>query len=128
MSDKTLTKILYVEDEPDIAQVARLALETIGGFTIETCENGRIALDKGPAFEPDLILMDVMMPEMDGLTALNEMKKMPELKNVPVIFMTAKVQSVEIEEYKALGAVDVIPKPFDPMTLADQVKQVWSTC
>lgn len=128
MPDKKLTKILYVEDEPDIAQVARLALETIGGFTIETCENGQIALDKGPTFDPDLILMDVMMPEMDGPSALCEMKKMPELKDVPVIFMTAKVQPAEIEEYKMLGAVDVIPKPFDPMTLAEQVKQVWSTC
>ncbi|MDH5259011.1 MAG: response regulator [Gammaproteobacteria bacterium] len=128
MPDRELTKILYVEDEPDIAQVAKLALETVGGFTIETCENGRIALEKGPAFKPDLVLMDVMMPEMDGPTALKEMQNMPELKDVPVIFMTAKVQPVEIAEYKALGAVDVIPKPFDPMTLAEQVKQVWSAC
>jgi len=128
MSDKELSKILYVEDEPDIAQVARLALETVGGFTIEACENGKIALEKGPAFKPDLVLMDVMMPEMDGPTALKEMQSMPEMKDVPVIFMTAKVQPVEIAEYKALGAVDVIPKPFDPMTLAEQVKQVWSTC
>ena len=128
MPDRELTKILYVEDEPDIAQVARLALETVGGFTIESCENGQVALDKGPAFKPDLVLMDVMMPEMDGPTALKEMQNMPEMKDVPVIFMTAKVQPVEIAEYKALGAVDVIPKPFDPMTLAEQVRQVWSAC
>ena len=128
MPDRELTKILYVEDEPDIAQVARLALETVGGFTIESCENGQVALDKGPAFKPDLVLMDVMMPEMDGPTALKEMQNMPEMKDVPVIFMTAKVQPVEIAEYKALGAVDVIPKPFDPMTLAEQVRQIWSTC
>ncbi len=128
MPDRELIKILYVEDEPDIAQVAKLALETIGGFTIESCENGQIALEKGPVFQPDLVLMDVMMPEMDGPTALQEMKNMPELRGVPVIFMTAKVQPSEIEEYKALGAVDVIPKPFDPMTLAEQVKQVWASC
>ncbi|MDH3325952.1 MAG: response regulator [Gammaproteobacteria bacterium] len=128
MPDRELIKILYVEDEPDIAQVAKLALETVGGFTIEICENGQIALDKGPAFQPDLVLMDVMMPEMDGPTALQEMQKMPEFKDVPVIFMTAKVQPVEIAEYKALGAVDVIPKPFDPMTLAEQVRQVWKGC
>lgn len=128
MPDRELMRILYVEDEPDIAQVARLALETVGGFTIEACDNGQIALDKGPAFKPDLVLMDVMMPEMDGPTALKEMKKMPEMKDVPVIFMTAKVQPAEIAEYKALGAVDVIPKPFDPMTLAEQVKQVWKGC
>jgi len=128
MPSGELTKILYVEDEKDIAQVARLALETVGGFTIEICENGRIALEKGPAFQPDLVLMDVMMPEMDGPTALKEMQQMEALKDVPVIFMTAKVQPTEIAEYKTMGAVDVIPKPFDPMTLAEQVKQVWSTC
>jgi len=128
MPDRELSKILYVEDEPDIAQVARLALETVGGFVIEACENGKIALEKGPAFQPDLVLMDVMMPEMDGPTALKEMRNMPEMKDVPVIFMTAKVQPAEISEYKALGAVDVIPKPFDPMTLAEQVKQVWASC
>ncbi len=128
MPSGELKKILYVEDERDIAQVARLALETVGGFTIESCENGRIALEKAPAFQPDLVLMDVMMPEMDGPTALKEMQKMEALKNVPVIFMTAKVQPIEIAEYKEMGAVDVIPKPFDPMTLAEQVKQVWHTC
>jgi len=128
MPDRELKKILYVEDEPDIAQVAELALETVGGFTLEMCENGKIALEKGPAFQPDLVLMDVMMPEMDGPTALVEMKKMPEFEGVPVIFMTAKVQPAEIEEYKSLGAVDVIPKPFDPMSLAEQVRQVWTRC
>ena len=128
MPDRELTKILYVEDEPDIAQVAQLALEAVGGFTLESCENGQIALDKGPAFGPDLVLMDVMMPEMDGPTALVAMKSMAEFEGVPVIFMTAKVQPSEIEEYKALGAVDVIPKPFDPMTLAEQVRKVWSEC
>ena len=128
MPSRELMKILYVEDERDIAEVARLALETVGGFSIETCENGRIALEKGPIFQPDLVLMDVMMPEMDGPTAFKEMQKIDELKNVPVIFMTAKVQATEIAEYKQMGAVDVIPKPFDPMTLADQVRQVWSAC
>jgi len=128
MADRELNKILYVEDEPDIAQVAKLALETVGGFSIESCENGKVALEKGPEFQPDLVLMDVMMPEMDGPTALREMQNMPEMQNVPIIFMTAKVQPSEIAEYKEMGAVDVIPKPFDPMTLADQVRQVWKTC
>lgn len=123
-----LNKILYVEDEPDIAQVAKLALEAVGGFTIESCENGKVALEKGPAFAPDLVLMDVMMPEMDGPTALVAMRQVPELKDVPVIFMTAKVQPAEIAEYKEMGAVDVIPKPFDPMTLAEKVRQVWKSC
>lgn len=128
MPDRELKKILYVEDEPDIAQIAQLALETIGGFELESCGNGQIALEKGPKYKPDLVLMDVMMPEMDGPTALKKMREMPEFNNIPVIFMTAKVQPSEVAEYKALGAVDVIPKPFDPMTLAEQVQEVWKRC
>lgn len=126
MPDRELKKILYVEDEPDIAQIAQLALENIGGFELENCENGQIALDKGKVYQPDLVLMDVMMPVLDGPAAFKEMQKLPEFANIPVIFMTAKVQPSEIEEYKSLGVVEVIPKPFDPMTLADQVKQIWA--
>ncbi|MDH5378078.1 MAG: response regulator [Gammaproteobacteria bacterium] len=126
MSDNSLQKILYVEDEPDISQVAKLALENIGGFQVELCENGKVALEVAPAYLPDLILLDVMMPDMDGPTTLTELRKIPELKNVPVVFMTAKVQPSEVASYRALGAVDVISKPFDPMTLAEQVKTIWS--
>ncbi|NQV47866.1 MAG: response regulator [Rhodospirillaceae bacterium] len=120
-----LNKILHVEDEPDIQEVARLALESFGGFTVETCSNGQEALDRGPGFGPDLILMDVMMPGMDGPTAFEAMKKIPELKDVPVIFMTAKVMETEIARFREMGAADVIPKPFDPVTLADQIKAIW---
>ena len=126
MPDREMKKILYVEDEPDIAQIAQLALENIGGFELENCENGQIALDKGKIYQPDLVLMDVMMPVLDGPAAFKEMQNIPEFANIPVIFMTAKVQPSEIEEYKLLGVIEVIPKPFDPMTLADQVKQIWA--
>ncbi len=126
MPDRELKKILYVEDEPDIAQIAQLALENIGGFELENCENGQVALEKGKVYQPDLILMDVMMPVMDGPTAFKEMQNIPEFANIPVVFMTAKVQPSEIEEYKLLGAAEVIPKPFDPMTLAEQVRQIWA--
>ncbi len=128
MPKAELKKILYVEDEPDIAQVAKIALESISGFIVESCENGKIALEKGPAFAPDLVLMDVMMPEMDGPTTLLEIQKMPALMNVPVIFMTAKVQPTEISEYKEMGASGVIPKPFDPMTLGETVRKLWLSC
>ncbi|HCA26207.1 MAG TPA: hypothetical protein DEP05_00890 [Betaproteobacteria bacterium] len=121
-----LKKILYVEDEPDIQSVARLALEAVGGFVLEVCSSGQEALDKGPAFAPQLVLMDVMMPGMDGPTALQEMRKLPQLQPVPVIFMTAKVQPNEVAEYKALGAIDVIPKPFDPMSLSATVNAIWA--
>lgn len=125
MSEQVLNRILYAEDEPDIQTVALMALETIGGFTVNACNSGLEALDKAVEFMPDLILLDVMMPGMTGPNTLIELRKFPELENVPVIFMTAKVQPQEIEEYKALGAIEVIAKPFDPMTLADTVKDIW---
>ena len=120
-----LKRILYVEDEPDIQAVAKLALEALGGFEVKVCSSGKEALESVVAFSPDLILLDVMMPGMDGPTTLKAMRGLPELTQTPVVFMTAKVQPQEILEYKNLGAVDVIPKPFDPMTLADNVKQIW---
>jgi CheY-like chemotaxis protein len=120
-----LKKIMYVEDEPDIQAVAKLALEALGGFQVKICSSGQEALDSVLAFAPDLILLDVMMPGMDGPSTLKALRDLSELSNTPVIFMTAKVQPQELLQYKSLGAVDVIPKPFDPMTLADTVKKIW---
>ncbi len=121
-----LTKILYVDDEPDIRAIARLALEDVGGFTIETCKSGREALLRAPAFGPDLFLLDVMMPGMDGPETLRALRALPAFESTPVIFMTAKAMAPEIQKYKDLGALDVIPKPFDPMTLSDQIKAIWN--
>lgn len=127
MTEK-LTRILYVEDEPDIQTVARLALETLGGFTLEICSSGKEALGKIAAFQPQLMLLDVMMPGMDGPTTLGELRKLPSFAATPAIFMTAKVQPSEVAGYKVIGAVDVIPKPFDPMTLSTQVQAIWERC
>jgi CheY-like chemotaxis protein len=123
-----LNRILYVEDEPDIRAVAKLALEMVGGFTLEVCSSGQEALDKALGFAPQLILLDVMMPGMDGPATLAALRELPELAAVPVIFMTAKVQPGEVAHYKELGAVDVIPKPFDPMTLSDALRKIWERC
>lgn len=122
---QTLSKILYVEDEDDIRTVAQLALEAVGGFVLKSCAGGAQALREGPDFAPDLILLDVMMPGMDGPSTLAALREHAVLKAVSVIFMTAKVQQGEIAHYRALGALDVIAKPFDPMTLADQVRAIW---
>lgn len=122
----TLNTILYVEDEPDIRMVAQLALETVGGFTLKVCSNGEEAVQTGPGFKPDLLLLDVMMPGMDGPGTLAALRETPALKDTPVIFMTAKVQPGEIQQYRDMGALDVIAKPFDPMTLADQVRTIWA--
>ncbi len=121
-----LKRIFYVEDEPDIMAVAQLVLQDVGGFELCTASCGSEALEKIQAFDPHLIVLDVMMPGMDGPTTLKELRKIDGLEDTPVFFMTAKVQPKEIEEYKALGAIDVIPKPFDPMTLSDQIKSIWN--
>jgi two-component system, OmpR family, response regulator len=121
----TLQRILYVEDEPDIQAVAKLALEMVGGFTVKICSSGEQALREAAAFAPDMILLDVMMPGMDGPSTLAALRTVPSLADVPVAFMTAKVQPTEVAYYRTLGARDVIPKPFDPMTLANQVRAIW---
>ncbi|MBK6693101.1 MAG: response regulator [Myxococcales bacterium] len=126
MSERALTRVLYAEDEPDIREVALLALVDVGGLEVVACENGLDALRKVADFAPDLILLDVMMPDMDGPTTMKHLREREETKTTPVIFMTAKVQAHEAAEYQALGAAGVIPKPFDPMTLADQIREVWS--
>lgn len=125
MTSQQLNKIIYAEDEEDIRAIAQIALEDIGGYSVKYCANGFDVLEAVKIFTPDLFLLDVMMPLMDGPSALRELKKNPKWVNVPTIFMTAKIQPNEIEEYKALGAINVISKPFDPMTLADDVKKMW---
>ncbi len=120
-----LKQVLYVEDDEDIQTVAQMALEMVGGLTLRTCSSGQDALRTAAQFNPDLILLDVMMPGMDGPMTLSELRKLPHLANTPVIFMTAKVQSAEVAHYRSLGALGVIAKPFDPMLLAQQVRALW---
>jgi CheY-like chemotaxis protein len=122
---KELHRILMVEDEPDIQAVARVALEAVGGFTVEMCSSGKEALQRVLEVNPDLILMDVMMPGLDGPSTLKELRAAPATASYPVIFMTAKVQSHEVARYKDIGGLGVIAKPFDPMTLAESVRHLW---
>jgi two-component system, OmpR family, response regulator len=122
-----LRTILYVEDDPDIREVVTMALEVVGGFQVSVASSGRDALVAVEGSIPDLILLDVMMPDMDGPTTLAHLRERPELAAVPVVFITAKVQTTEIEYFKSLGAVDVIAKPFDPVMLASQVQAIWDT-
>jgi two-component system, OmpR family, response regulator len=120
-----LNRILYVEDEPDIRFVAEMALQAVGGFTVISCASGQEALAVAPQARADLLLLDVMMPAMDGPGTLAALRCLAATAQTPVIFMTAKVQAAEVAAYKALGALDVIAKPFDPMTLSARIQQIW---
>ena len=120
-----LTRILHIEADRSIQAVARVALETLGGFQVLSCSGGQEALDKILDFAPHFILLDVMMPDMDGPQTLERLRAVVDLEQIPVAFMTAKVQPNEIAHYLSLGARDVIIKPFDPMQLAQQVRTIW---
>ena len=123
---KPLERILYVEDESDIRAVATMALEAVGGFSVLACSGGNEAITAAPMAAADLILLDVMMPGIDGPATLRALRALPATCATPVIFMTAKVQSAEIAEYRALGALDVIPKPFDPMLVSAEIQRIWN--
>lgn len=124
MPSSSPLKILYVEDDPDIQVIARIALEDIGGFDIRACDCGPDAIAAIEDYQPELLLLDVMMPGMDGPTLLGHLRTTPNGSAPPVIFMTARVQGSEVEQYLSLGAIDVIAKPFDPLTLAAHIKQL----
>ncbi len=126
MPTHSLSRVMYVEDEPDIRAIAKLALEAVGGFTVELCSSGQEALERAPTFKPDLILLDVMMPGMDGPTTMEALRKQSDTASLPIAFMTAKVQSTEVQRYTDMGAIGVIAKPFDPMQLANTVKRLWA--
>lgn len=125
MEPRPLRRILLAEDEPDIQAIVGLALRSVGGFEVEICGDGPEVLDRFLSGSPDLVVLDVMMPGMTGPEALKELRRLPGGAGIPVIFMTAKVQPGEVEQLKALGAAGVIPKPFDPMTLASQIRALW---
>lgn len=123
---KALKKVLCVEDEADIRTVAELALASVGGFQVLLCSSGAEAVEKAAGFKPDIMLLDVMMPGMDGPDTLRALRALPGLATVPAVFLTAKAMPSEVARYKKLGALDVIAKPFDPMTLADHVERIWN--
>jgi CheY-like chemotaxis protein len=120
----SLARVLYVEDDPDIQAIVRIALETVGRLQLRVCSSGQEALDVIDAFQPDFILLDVMMPGLDGPATLAQIRMRERFAGVPAAFCTAKVQPQDVQRLRALGAVDVIAKPFDPMTLAARLRQL----
>jgi CheY-like chemotaxis protein len=119
----TAIRILHVDDEPDIREVVAISIGIDPAFTLRSCESGAEALAAAAEWKPDVILLDVMMPVMDGPATLSKLQENPSTAAIPVIFMTARAQSREVDRFRALGAIGVIAKPFDPMTLAASVRQ-----
>ena len=114
-----------MEDNDDIRTIVKSALEKIGGYQVHACASGAEALLSISDFAPQLLLLDMMMPGMDGPAVLAKVRERPEMAGLPVIFLTARASSTDIETLFALGALDVLKKPFDPMTLHEQVGAAW---
>jgi two-component system OmpR family response regulator len=121
----SLQRILLADDEPDILEISRIALEAVGGFEVSVCSSGRTLLERLSTFEPDLIIVDVLMPDMTGPEVFAEIRRRPEYNAVPVVYLTGVIQEEELADLRKTGVADVILKPFDPMTLADRINHVW---
>lgn len=117
-------KALIIDDEDDVRQVIRLSLGRVGGMDVADASSGEAGIALAAATVPDFILLDLMMPEMDGVETLGRLREDPRTSSIPVIFLTAKALPSELERLRSLGALDVIVKPFNPMTLADQLKSI----
>lgn len=117
-----INKVLLVDDDKNVRLIVQMSLE--GEWDLVIADSGQKALELAQSEMPDLILLDMMMPGMDGRQTLSKLKDSIELAKIPVIFMTAKVQSHEVEEYLKLGVAGLITKPFDPLTLADEIRQI----
>lgn len=114
-------RILIVDDEDDIREVAQVSLELVGQWRVVTAASGREGLARARELRPDAILLDVMMPDLDGPATLAQLQADPATREIPVLFLTAKAQSVERARLRQLGAAGVLTKPFDPMTLPTDV-------
>ncbi len=122
---KKLQSILYVEDDLHVRTTAKLVMEVIGKFDVRECSSGREALHAARDFQPDLILLDVLMPELDGVNTLAMLRRMPHLADVPALFVTGYTSEDDIDRYMKAGAIGVIPKPVMPMRLTGQLHAWW---
>lgn len=120
-----LRRVMCVEDDADIRMILEYSLAMVGGLELCLCDSGRAALEQAARFRPDLVLLDVMMPGLTGPETLAALRELPEMRGVPVVFMTAKAMPDEVEQLLQHGATGVIVKPFDPMTLAGDIRPYW---
>ncbi len=125
MATQPLRRVCCVEDDDDIRRIVRLSLERIGRMTVELVADPALAIDAMIAFRPDLVMLDWMMPGIDGPALLRKMREVPETRELPVVFITAKASQRELAELKALGAAGTISKPFAPKDLPQQLRAIW---
>jgi len=123
---KPLKRILLVDDDADIQTVTSMALGSFGGYTVHVCGSAREAIDSAASFGPDLILLDVMMPGMDGLDTLKALRQIPATATTPVILLTARVQPADVAIYNELDSLAVIRKPFEPTALVETIHEIWT--
>ena len=126
MPAKPLKKISYVEDDEDIQRIVRMSLERVGKMTVDVVGDPTLAIEAMTSFKPDLVMLDWMMPKMDGPTLFREMKQHPETRNLPVVFITAKASARDLESLMAMGAAGTISKPFSPKDLPEQLREIWA--
>ncbi|MBD2726382.1 response regulator [Nostoc sp. FACHB-892] len=117
----TTKQILVVDNEQYIQEVAKICLETIAGWKVETASSGQEGIIKAETCQPDAILLDVMMPNMDGIATFEKLQENPLTKAIPVIFLTAKIQASDRRRYNQMGMISAIAKPFNPLELATEV-------
>ena len=127
MPAQPLNRICYVEDDEDIQRIVRMSLERIGKMTVEVVGDPMVAIERINAFKPDLVMLDWMMPGMDGPTLFRKMRETPETKDLPVVFITAKASQRELDELKTMGALGTISKPFSPKDLPEQLRALWKS-
>jgi CheY-like chemotaxis protein len=121
---RKIEKLMLVDDDPNILLIAEMGLEDTPEWTVITAQSGQEAIDRAPVENPDAIVLDMMMPGMDGKTVFGKLKQNPKTAEIPVVFLTAKVQSHELDNYLKMGAAGVITKPFDPVTLSRELKAI----
>ena len=126
MPARPLNKICYVEDDEDIQRIVRLSLEKIGKMTVEVVGDPMVAIERITVFKPDLVMLDWMMPGMDGPALYRKMLETPEVKSLPVVFITAKASERELNELRTMGALGTISKPFSPTNLPEQLRALWN--
>ena len=125
MPDRPLIRICYVEDDEDIQRIVRMSLERVGKMTVEVVGDPTLAIDAINAFKPDLVMLDWMMPKLDGVALFRQMQARPETQALPVVFITARASQRDLDELMKIGAAGTISKPFSPKDLPNQLREIW---